>query len=400
MRIWIGLGLLIALLNASVAQAQIYSWTDANGRVHYSDQATDKNAVLQSIDVGTMPAPKMIETAKPALFVPPLYPLIVAQFEYSEALLNNSKSAARFYFGGDCVSPTALRLEALFTRLPSVVRTPEQLQVDMFRAIRRLGHTSLYRAGHYTGANVDATAARYLRAQIIDFDIATCRADGASSSSSSELKEMMMPKFKIANGWLKVRWQLSDTPNGEPLFSIITEGSAATQINMDVNLQSVMRESFMAAAANALNDDHLRQALAINRDTIPADNNAPSSAPQPSPTATNWAEQQLLRQTNFVAALSELSIVKTMVAEYYQMRGVMPASISVLGITSETVQSSAYLSALQMQAPGVIYAELNAGKFSAGQFIELTPEISKGFTLIEWHCETSVDVKMSACPSL
>lgn len=398
MRFWLFVGLCTAMLCAPFAQAQIYTWTDSNGRVHYSDQPTDKNAVLQSIDVGTMPAPTVVDTTKPALFVAPLRPLIVSQFEYSEELFNAPKSVAKFYFGGDCVSPTALRLDDLFTRLPSVVRTPEQLQVDMFRAVRRLGYPKLYRAGHYGGANVDAVAVRYLRAQIIGFDIAACRADGSSGNSLSELKDTMMPKFKLANSWLKVRWQLSHEPNGEPLLTIVTEGSAATQINTDVNVQSAMREGFMAAAANVLSDDSLRQALAESHDTKPAGNNDVTSNAKL--TTESWAEQRFIRQSNLAKALSELSVVKTMVAEYYQMRGVMPVSTAVLGITPETVQSSPYLSVLQMQAPGIIYAELNAEKFTPGQFVELTPEISKGFTLIEWRCETSLDVNLSGCLSL
>lgn len=397
MRSWFLGPWVCVVLFAPLVQAQIYTWTDSDGRIHYSDQPTDKNAVLQSVDIGTMPAPTLVASEKPALFKTSLYPLIVSQFEYSEAIVNSSKVAARFYFGGDCVSPTTMRFDELRLQLPGVIREPEQLQVDVFRAIRRLGHSSLYRAGHYGGPAVDSATVRYLSGEIIALDIAACRDDGASNRGSAELNETMIRNFKIANTWLKVRWQLRDQPGGMPLLSIVTEGSAATQINTDVQLYSAVRESFSAATANVLDDDRLRQAL-TKTDAPSASIDTP--APSAEPSNTNPFEAQVLQRANLAGALTELAVVKIMVAEYYQVRGVMPLSMAAVGVGPDKVQHSRYLSRLHMQIPGVIHAELNTEKFPAGQFVELIPEISQGFTLIEWRCETNLQVSASACQSL
>ncbi|WP_339896664.1 DUF4124 domain-containing protein [uncultured Gilvimarinus sp.] len=386
-----GAGLLLgvyAALVAGMVQAQVYSWTDSNGRVHYSDQPTDQNAVLQSLDIGTMPAPKLVKLTTPRLLRGALYPLVMSPFGYSDAVFSATKPAARFYFGGDCVSPTSLRFNELRQALPTLVRTPEQLQVDAFRAIRRLGHTHLYRAGHYGGPVVDSEQVRYLSGEVIDLDLAGCFSQGASAFSAAELPESMLSRFKMANAWIKVRWQLRRSPGATPLLSFETEGSAATQLTPEVTLLSAMRESFSAAAANALSDSRLRQALLADD----PDNQ------EPPPQAD--ANQQLMRQANFAAALSELSAVKVMVAEYYQIRGVMPLSMTAIGLGAEQLQHSRYISSLRMQAPGVIHAELNVGAFSAGHFVELIPKVSQGFTLIEWRCETSLDTQLSACPAI
>lgn len=260
MRYWV-LFAVCAALYTSCVQAQIYTWTDSNGRVHYSDQPADKNAVLQSIDVGTMLSPKLITVARPTLFKAPLYPLIVAPLDYSDSLFDAPEAVARFYFGDDCSSPVSLSLTQLRSQLPSVTRTPEQFQVDMFRAIRRLGHDSLYRAGHYSGPPLESTEVRYLSGEIIALDIAACRANGAVQKKRSDLSETAMAQFKIAQVWLQVRWKVTDQVAGQPLLSFVTEGSAATQVNADVQVLSAVREGFLAASANALDNQDLRQVL-------------------------------------------------------------------------------------------------------------------------------------------
>lgn len=248
-------------LVASSAFAQVYTWTDSNGRTHYSDQPNSNDASLTTIDIGAMPAPKIVPTATPRLLEGPLHALIVGQFGYGPDVLNAPEPVARFYVGADCVSPQELSFKQLRESFAKVIRTHEQLQVDVFRAIRKLGHTRLFRSGHYRDNAKDKHSKRYLSAQVNQLTLSACNPQGQPSTDVATLSERQIKRFKQVNVWLQVHWQLHQRSTAEPLLSITTQGSAATQIDTNVNLLNAARRSFLAATDNALNHPELRSAL-------------------------------------------------------------------------------------------------------------------------------------------
>jgi hypothetical protein len=50
------------LLFTTPVFAEIYKWTDAQGKVHYSDKKIADSAQAQNLNLGTMPAAKPVDT--------------------------------------------------------------------------------------------------------------------------------------------------------------------------------------------------------------------------------------------------------------------------------------------------------------------------------------------------
>jgi hypothetical protein len=103
-RLWIALGLFATFATVAVAATVIYKWTDADGVVHYSDQAVPgaEKIVISSgssngIGGGVAPAPGALPKKAPAAL------------SYTEFAIA-SPSPEQVFFGDNAV-PIQLRLE-------------------------------------------------------------------------------------------------------------------------------------------------------------------------------------------------------------------------------------------------------------------------------------------------
>ncbi|MDO3381053.1 DUF4124 domain-containing protein [Gilvimarinus algae] len=387
------------------AGAQVYTWTDDKGKVHFSDQRRAENAEAQQIDIGTMPAAPLIETSDPATYNGQLYPLIVDRFFYADSVSDEQRPLITFYFGGDCVSPTSQNFNQLRTRYTMVLRDESKLQADVFRALRTRAYGNVYRTGHYNAPDVDTADVRYLNGEITSLKINACRTNLPPGISNSDLDGSLVTQFDLVNAWLEVKWTLSSRLDGEPMAEFTTRGVAATRLDSGLRLGSAVRVAFETAIDNLQSEDAWRQAVTQSARGEPETASGAPGVVTANGSAPYDFQQRQLQQAQqrsaFVAALAELSAVRMAIAEYYQVRGVMPLSMSAIGFERGPQTRSRHIESMHMQAPGVVHAVLPETALPGGHYIELIPEVEQGFTLLEWRCVTSVALNTaSGCESL
>ncbi len=360
----------------SLVQAQVYTWTDENGKVHYSDQRRVSHAEAKVIDVGGMPPAPFMDHQIPASYSGEVFPLVLDRFYYADAVSDESKALITYYFGGDCVSPTSENFNQLRVRYPKVLRDDANLQAATYRQLRKSSYGLLYRAGHYSMPVVDSAEIRVLNAEIIDLKINACRTNLHAGATLGDLESAAVGSFDVLNAWIKVKWQLADSPNSEALHSWVTQGVAATRLDRDLSLFGAVEDAYLVALDQLQNNESWREAI-LNPEEIQhlIKNDA---APEPSTVEGLYQKKAQLAQ-----AFVEISPLRTMIAEYFQVRGVMPLSISALGVRRQTMKS-AVVDNVAIANPGTLRADL-AGA-NEGVFIELVPELEHGYTGIKWRC--------------
>ncbi|MDO3387370.1 DUF4124 domain-containing protein [Gilvimarinus sp. SDUM040013] len=388
-----GIGLSLSALSI----AQVYTWKDESGKVHYSDQRRADNAEATQIDIGAMPPPILVNALAPVSFSKNAAPLVLDGFYYAQTVSVSEKELITYYFGGDCVSPTSQDFNQLRTTYPNVLREEKNLMADVFRAFRLQGYGNLYRSGHYSTPDLSAVNAVTLSGEIVDLSINACRSQLMSGARTGDLENSSVGQFDLLNAWLQVRWRVSLAGESTPLFEIETEGMAATRLQERLGLTSAVRVAFEMAVNNLIAREDFRQSV-----TFPGDRNAydvttkeprhvddEPLAVNPLDTERKLYERALL-QSSFSQALQRLSLLKIGVAEYFHIQGSMPLTIDDLGYNAKAISANRYIDSVKMRAPGVIYAELSEEHFPGSHFIELAPEVEEGFSYIQWACLTSM----------
>ena len=135
------LSLIMAVLFfAPSTSANIYKWTDAQGKVHYSDKKMANSAQAQDINLGTMPAAKAVKTLPAKHYQndqPSLY-LLRSELALDQlTTLRNPTNFAYFYFGGDCVSPTRVSYAEYIKRYKHNLPKPSDLYRDESRLLEQ-----------------------------------------------------------------------------------------------------------------------------------------------------------------------------------------------------------------------------------------------------------------------
>lgn len=358
------------------AWAQVYTWTDENGKVHYSDQRRVSHAEAKVIDVGGMPPAPFIDHQTPASYSGEVFPLVLDRFYYADAVSDESKALITYYFGGDCVSPTSENFNQLRVRYPKVLRDDANLQAATYRQLRKSSYGLLYRAGHYSMPVVDGAEIRVLNAEIIDLKINACRTNLHAGATLGDLESAAVSSFDVLNAWIEVKWQLADSPNSEAISSWVTQGVAATRLDRDLSLFSAVEDAYLVALDQLQNNENWREAIHNPEEARHLIKS--NSVPEPS-----TVEALYKQKVQFAQALVELSPLQAMIAEYYQVRGVMPLSISALGVRRQSMKS-AVVDNIAIAKPGTLRADL-AGT-NEGVFIEWVPELEHGYTGIKWRC--------------
>lgn len=429
--------------------AQVYTWTDENGKVHFSDQRRVENAEATQIDIGSMPAPIPIDFREPASFPARLSPLVLDELYYGDSVSIEDKPIVTYYFGGDCVSPTSQDFNQLRTTFPIVLRDEKSLMADVFRALRTKAYGSLYRVGHYSTPDLQAVRANLLSGEIIDLKINACRSQLTSGARTGDLENAHVRDFDLINAWVQVRWQLVPTDAKKSTYHQVTEGVAATRLDQQLDLAGAVRQSFDMAINNLIAQEGFRELVILpaagetiassvkqpdskqqsssqaalvreeggiagedtaGQDSAGEDSADQDSADQDSAAQDNTsqgdagkvadynplnAERQLYRnallRSNFVRVLSELTVLKNLISEYYMVRGVMPLTLGDVGFSSDAATQNRYIDSIKMRAPGVIYVELAEEHLPGSHFLQLAPEEDRQYSLIRWQCTTSLD---------
>ncbi|UTF61643.1 pilin [Gilvimarinus sp. DA14] len=373
------------------ALAQVYTWTDEQGKVHYSDQRRVSHAEAKVIDIGGMPPAPLLDHQTPASYGAEVYPLVLDRFFYADSVSDENRALITYYFGGDCVSPTSENFNQLRVRYPQILQDDKKLQANTYRQLRKSSYGLLYRAGHYSMPVVDNAEIRVLNAQVTDLKINACRTKLMGGAASGDLESATAGSFDVLNSWIQVTWQLADSPSSDPSHTWVTQGVAATRLDRELSLYRAVEDAYLAALDQLQNDSRWRAAVTnpdANRTTAPA-------ADPPDPQLQTPA-QTYLQQAELARAFAEIAPLRVAVAEYYQVRGVMPLSVSAIGVRSPAMRSEV-IQHLEMRQPGVMRADL-AGA-NEGVFIELVPELEHGYTGIKWRCisNAAASILPSAC---
>ncbi|MCP8900754.1 DUF4124 domain-containing protein [Gilvimarinus xylanilyticus] len=358
------------------AQAQVYTWKDENGKLHFSDQRRVETARAQVIDIGAMPPPPMLDTATPSRYSEPRHALVLEQFYYADDVSDDNKRLIGLYVGGDCVSPTFANFNQLRVHFPEVLKTEKMLQTLIFRSLNQLQYDNVYRAGHYALDSINKAALKHLSASITDLKINACWSQHSHFNGNDILKVAKAENFDLLNVWVEVSWTLRASAEGGQDKEFVTQGVAATRLDRDLTLNSTLQKAFVQAASQLQARSDWREAVALPEGVSGL--NAPSNQP-----ALYVARQHLSQ------VLVALAPWRVRVAEYYQFHGTLPKTFDALGGEIESYSGRAF-DDLYLSEPGVLHAELSTVFGDAGHYVALTPVIKPGFTQIQWQCDSSL----------
>lgn len=368
--------LFILLLVGLPAQAQVYTWEDENGKLHFSDQRRVENAQAQVIDIGTMPPPPMLDSATPARYTEPRYALVLDQFYYSDKVSDDSKRLVGLYVGGDCVSPAFVNFNQVRVHFSEVLKTEKMLQTLVFRSLNQLQYDEVYRAGHYALDSFNETALKHLSAAITDLKINACWSQHSHFNGNDILKVANPDNFDLLNAWVEVTWTLSASAEGGSDQEFVTQGVAATRLDRELTLNSAVQKAFVQSALQLQARSDWRDAVALPEGVSEV------SAPRNQPAL--YVAQQHLSQV-----LVALAPWRVKVAEYYQLHGTLPKTFDALGGEIDSYSGLAF-DDLYLSQPGVLHAELSTVFGDAGHYLALTPVIQPGFTQLQWQCDSSL----------
>jgi hypothetical protein len=384
------------------ASAQIYKWTDAQGKVHYSDKKIADTAQAQDINLGTMPAAKAV-TALPAKhYDNPRPSLYVLRSELSINHLNtlrNPANFAYFYFGGDCVSPTAVSYQEYFERYKNTLpRFGETGQIEEFLLNQyRIRNQSVPYARYNPRHVIDAEGnpPLKLKVDIVDIRINVCLKHLQKAALGGYRSKINSYGFDKVNIWLQLQISLSNS-NDQVLFNTITEGSADESIDYQGSVSRHFRIAYEQAITNLIANPQFIAAVTpkskIQVINIP-DNKTTTSEENGGllDNIVNKLQSFSTTKAKLAKVITSVSPVRVSILHYYVENGKWPDSFLDIDLSSSDFAQKDLVESAELRLGGVLHLRLARSTFGENEVLQLIPKTAMNGQSVEWECRTSLD---------
>lgn len=387
--------ILAGLVLAATAQAdgRLYQWTDANGRVHFSDSAPAEGAAATARAVGTPPALPRVNTYKPvSLPAGKLVPVAVTLPDY--AALQGPREMGKLYLAADCINPTALGWKEL--QGPGSIfmeGNRRYLAESIAGVLKAQGYDAEVAASDDRWQQLAAAGALRLVPKVIAVDVRVC----APRHTSLQIRQNDIPRLvqvagERAGSWMKIRWELWRKDGRFPLKVFETEG-AFMQWQEATSLWNVMHESARQAARNLTGYPVLGKTL-----LLPAAPAAPAATASATSGLTGWMEALTARFTQQSRVANVMAIVspfKVMVTNYYQEEGRWPTDIAALEPDPARRRQADMVDDVALGPDGEIIVSLSP-KIHPRGYLRLKP--SEGGMAIHWACRSNLPAEALGGP--
>lgn len=401
---WLSVTLLSAycLFSTTHVSAQVYKWTDAQGKVHYSDKKVALSAQTQDLNLGTMPSAKAVAELTPQIYsgtAPALYFLLnEPKIEDSRTILTRPKFAY-FYFGGDCVSPTTTTYNEFVTRYRYVTPKAYELFAEVGALLRKYHYRSFNNRHIAHKIDEHGNTPLQLTIAIEDMRINACATNLDVPATAGILDNFRVSSFDKTNVWFQLRWTISTLDDEVILHTGVAEGAANEIDGRTGDIRLMAFAAFKKAVTNMMAaPEFMHFATPGPKAKKPALMETIST-----PTPREEEEQSLLgniaqqfqfnaiKKSNAAKALTLVNPLRIMIAQYYADTGEWPPSFAAMNIDPKELREPKSISEVELRLGGVLHIRLAESAFGENEIMQLIPREAMGGTSMEWTCRTSLD---------
>lgn len=397
------LGVILLCSSANV-YAAVYKWTDAQGKVHYSDQKLDQTASEQSVSVGVMPKAPIVAVAEPAKYKNDHPSKWLSVSEVNFALSQEDRlrtNGVNFYFGGDCVTPSSMNFNEFEKRFGKNLDSAYSLQKAATLTLSRQGYRNTFLNPDDPKRKIDNNEGYILKLDIVNIKINACVPRLRSPQDSGLLDKFGFSSYEKSNVWLRLKWSV-ENPMGDKVFaSGFSEGSANDFQGQNATINYTFKSAFDNSFANAIastefitmmNPPQSIAGAAANLGVRPrVEVSATPEEPKSGLSALPGKIQNTyIARANFAKALMLVNPLRISISNYYAEREQWPTYFSDIDVDVKNLREPGIVEAVSLRVGGRLYVTLAEEAFGPKQVFELIPNTARQ-TMIDWECKTTLD---------
>lgn len=383
-------GFLMGLCGGVQAESRLYQWTDAQGRVQYSDKAPEGNPAASSNNIASQPQLPAVRTFPP-LALPPgkLAPLAVALPDYSA--LQNAVNLGRIYVAADCINPSEIGWAELMG--PGSIfmdGNRKFLAESAARTLRDLGYDA--KATVFDSEwNALATAGGLRLVPVItkvDARICLPRHNG-NQVRQDDIPRLVQVSGERAGIWMQVRWELWRKGGKFPLKIFETEG-ASLQWNGNSSLWLVAHEAIRTSARNLAGYPGLGKALREQGASSVVIAAAAAAEKEESFSLSGLVDglnARFILQSKVAQAMGFVSPLKVVVVQSYAESGRWPVDLQALVPAGTQLNEPGLIEKVAMGQEGEIVVTF-AGEVREGAWLKLKPRDNN--ISVQWSCSSNL----------
>jgi hypothetical protein len=377
--------LIFAALFASTVSAELYQWKDAQGKVHFSDKKPDaaasetlalpNNGAMQPFDA--RPAtPKVFSTVRGTQ-----RPLLVRSARI--ALDDTAKAdpvVGSYYFGPDCVSPSAITLSSMRQRHPELDQPG--YGTTTISELSRYGFGGMGWNAAYAKQPINVV----LDIVVTDLQILACARKIRRDSKYTSVD------FMHSAARIVVKWTFSNAFDGKVIYETTTEGVVNVPAAKVQAMSEALRLAYVNAVQHLLEDDSLSTLLTQAK---------PIEQPEPVLMETNRFEEFLkipkalydryMLTGRLAEILSFMSKVKAQTSEYYFSNGIWPSSLDQLDLSPADLTLPDRVASITLGSEGTIAADISPALGAESQLVLLPEPPAVPGGVMRWRCAAAID---------
>lgn len=398
----------IFLINVHSAQAAVYKWTDAQGKVHYSDKKVDEKASEQHVSFGSMPQAPIVALAQPQKYKAskPSKWLAVVKPELT-VIESDARSGKQFtfYFGGDCISPTSLSLNDFKKRNVKYLIDSTDMQEEVIRQLDFYNYRNLHYKTDAPMRDLDNNEGYILQIDVLDLKVNACVRKLRTPQDSGLLDQFSVSAFNKTNAWIKLRWSIKNSTGEKTLVSKTSEGSVNDIDGLDAPIAGMFKAAYKNSIINILGDPEFVSAMEPAPVSIAGAASALGAAPkiEAKPQASGLSglpdkiQNTYVTRANFAKALMLVNPLRLSISNYYAEHGEWPAYFSDINIDSSTLREPGIVDSVELRLGGTLHVVLSTAAFGKGHYFQMAPD-AKRTTMIDWVCKTTLDKSLWTGP--
>jgi len=384
--------------------AAVYKWTDAQGKVHYSDQKLDEKASEQTVSVGAMPRAPTIAVAEPAKYKNdrPSKWLSVTEVNFALTPADRARTnAVNFYFGGDCVTPSSMSLDEFLKRFRKNLDSAYSLQKSATLILARQGYRNAFFNPDDPKRKVDNDEGYVLKLDIVNTKINGCVPKLRSPQDSGKLSNFGFNSYEKSNVWLRLKWSIENYSGDKVFVSGFSDGSSndyeGQNATINYTFKAAFENSFINTLAssefiNMMNPPQSIAGAAANLGGRPRVEKTADSEPAKSGLSALPGKMQntYIARANFAKALILVNPLRMSISQYYAEHDQWPTYFSDIDVDAKHLREPGVVDSVSLRLGGRLYVTLAEEAFGPKQYFELIPDSSRQ-TMMDWACKTTLD---------
>jgi hypothetical protein len=395
---YISLVVLIGFSQVSIAE--LFKWSDENGKVHYSDKQPELSNSNIAPFVNPFSRGKTPNTLSKAIVRP--YELTVRKLFLPDTLYGWRKTVAQnkpvkigvYYAGKGCTSRGAMKTPEVFITHRAFFPTESDIAFRIKKMIKSLDYEAEKSSRFKLQSELQESRGLSLHSEIEELNFETCAPGIATKDRFLRVSQISAYKFTRHRVKLKIRWQLKTNRGQQLLHETVTNG----QYN-GWNISSTPKKALMSAVESAVislfsqqqfiakiidytdgpnekSKDESKSSKILNTESLKNDGNL-----------SNIIQNKMILKAQLSSVLSDMSHLKILSAQHYLESGEWPGSFSEIGLSESMFAGSKTVSDMTIQSDGSILAELRE-LFGENKILQLIPlDLDYGVNAItRWQC--------------